>query len=55
MSATFSEVICKNIDQLVDAARRGNQRYVDNYLDNFFAFAERVQGRSGLAERPKCR
>lgn len=52
MSATFSNVICKNIDQLAAASRRGDQRYVDCYLDTFFAFSERTSGRSGLAQRP---
>lgn len=57
MSATYAEVICKNIDQLADAAvrRPGDQAYINQYLDQLFAFSERIMGRSGLAERPgKC-
>lgn len=55
MSATFADVICKNIDTLSDASRRGNQRYVDQYLDTFFLYSERASGRSGLDERPRAK
>lgn len=51
--SVFAQVICKNIDQLADAAHwsQGDQAYVDQHLDMFSAFSERIQGRSGLASR----
>lgn len=55
MTASFPDVICKNIDLLADAPHRsqGSQAYVDQYLEMLWSFSERTQGRSGLAERPK--
>jgi len=49
----FSKVVCLNIDQLGDAARRsnGDQQCVDQYLDMFWMFSERGAGRSGLEPR----
>lgn len=53
MEKNFTDTICKNIDQLADAARRGDQAYVDQLLDTLWAFNERVNGRSGLEPRPQ--
>lgn len=51
MEKTFSDCICKNIDQLADAARYGGQEYVEQKLDQLFSFNERINGRSGLKDR----
>lgn len=53
MEKTFSDCICKNIDRLADAARYGDQDYVEQKLDQLFAFNERINGRSGLEGRPR--
>lgn len=51
----FFDTVCKNIDWLSAAARRGDQEYVDQYLDTLFVFNERINGRSGLEPRPSRR
>lgn len=51
MTKTFSDCICKNIDQIADAARHGGQKAVEQKLDQLFAFNERINGRSGLDDR----
>lgn len=50
--SSFADCICKNIDVLADAARRGDQGYVNQYLDTLWMFHERRWGRSGLEPRP---
>lgn len=49
---SFSDTICKNIHILVDAAKRGDQAYIDQYLDTFWMWHERSRGRSSLDPRP---
>ena len=49
---SFAECICKNIDRLAEAARIGDQAYIDQHLDDLWAFSERINGRSGLEPRP---
>lgn len=48
----FSDTICKNSETLAAAALRGDQAYVDQYLDTLWTLHERICGRSGLEPRP---